>query len=214
MSRLEKVTPRMTPATTCPGTLFYMPPEALKERPLHTDKLDVFSFGVVLIQILTGQFPEPSERFTTLEVPDPNNKKRTIEAQVPVKEVTRRLNHISLVQDSPLLRVSLKCLEDKHEDRPAANVVCAQLEELLGLGAYKTSSEYRTECRRLQKEIEQQETSIEEMRGKLEVLQQLVDNKKSVMEANNHTIKAQEIELAGGFGLHWRRSKNAPVKFT
>lgn len=66
MSRLEKVTPRMTPATTCPGTLFYMPPEALKERPLHTDKLDVFSFGVVLIQILTGQFPAPSDRFTTL----------------------------------------------------------------------------------------------------------------------------------------------------
>ena len=135
---------------------------------------------------------------------------------MPVKEVTRRLNHISLVQDSPspaLLRVSLECLEDKHEDRPAANVVCAQLEEMLRLGAYRTSSEYRTECRRLQKEIEQQETSIEEMRGKLEVLQQLVDDKKSVIEANDRTIKAQAAKLGGSFELHWRRSKNAPVKF-
>ena len=143
---------------------------------------------------------------------------------MPVKEVTRRLNHISLVQDSPLLRVSLECLEDKHEDRPAANVVCAQLKELLGLGAYRTPSEYKKECQRLQKEIE---TSIEEMKGKLEMLQHLVDDKKSVMEANDHTIKAQaatiktqaatikaqSAKLGGRFRLHWRRSQNALVKF-
>ena len=219
MSRLEKVTPRMTPATTCPGTLFYMPPEALKERPLHTNKLDVFSFGVVLIQILTGLFPEPSDRFAILQVPDPNNKKLTIEAQVAVKEVKRRQNHISLVQDSPLLQVSLACLEDRHEDRPAASAVCTQLEEMLELDAYRNSAEtasgYGAECQRLQKELEQQEASIEEMRGKLETLQCLIEDKNYVIEEKDRIIKAQETKLtkSSDFTLRWRRTRNAPIKF-
>ena len=217
MSRLEKVTPRMTPATTCPGTLFYMPPEALKERPLHTDKLDVFSFGVVLIQILTGQFPEPSDRFTTLQVPDPKNKKRTIEAQVAIKEVERRQNHISLVQGSPLLQISLACLEDRHEDRPSTSTVCTQLEEMLALDAYKnsveTESRYRTEYKRLQEELEQQKASIEEMRGELETLQRLLEDKQYVIQEKDRIIKAQEIKMSSGFSLRWRRTRNAPVKF-
>ena len=219
MSRLEKVTPRMTPATTCPGSLFYMPPEALKERPLHTDKLDVFSFGVVLIQILTGQFPEPADRFTTLQVPDPKNKKRTIEAQVAVKEVERRQNHISLVQGSPLLQVSLACLEDRHEDRPSASTVCTQLQEMLALDAYRNSAEtdsiarYRTECQRLQEELKQQEASMEEMRGKLETLQHMLEDKQYVIQEKDRIIKAQETKMSGSFSLCWRQTKNAPVKF-
>ena len=170
----------------CPGTLFYMPPEALKEKPLHTDKLDVFSFGVVLIQILTCQFPDPADRFTTMQIPDPKKKKHTIEAQVAVKEVERRQNHISLVQGSPLLQLSLACLEDRHEDRPLASTVCTQLEEMLALDAYRNSAETdsrcRTECQRLQEELEQQEAGMEEMRGKLETLQRLLKDKQYVIE--------------------------------
>jgi len=57
---------RMTPMTMCPGTLAYMPPEALDDPPVYTNKLDCFSFGVLDIQILTHQFPEPSQRFKTI----------------------------------------------------------------------------------------------------------------------------------------------------
>jgi len=121
MSQLEKINSRMTPTTQCPGTLVYMPPEALKENPHHTDKLDVFSFGVLLLQMLTCKFPEPTERFTPLQIPDPENKERMIEVQAPVQETKRRQEHINLVTDSPLLRVSLACLEDKHEERPPAS---------------------------------------------------------------------------------------------
>jgi len=53
MSKLSKMHPRMTPLTQCPGTLAYMPPEALKVPPVYSKKLDIFSSGVVAVQIMT-----------------------------------------------------------------------------------------------------------------------------------------------------------------
>ena len=47
----------------CPGNVLYMSPEALDEAKTYTAKLDVFSFDVIAIQILTRQFPNPTDRF-------------------------------------------------------------------------------------------------------------------------------------------------------
>ena len=56
--------------TTCPGTAAFMSPEALNEPPVYTEKLDNFSFGVLLVQITTRQFPKPTDRFKTRQVVD------------------------------------------------------------------------------------------------------------------------------------------------
>ena len=48
--------------TMCPGTDVYMPPEAVKEKPVYTDKIDCFSFGVIAIQIMTRLSPKPGDR--------------------------------------------------------------------------------------------------------------------------------------------------------
>ena len=58
MSKLSSVNPCMTALTLCPGNSLYMSPEALDEPPTYTDKLDVFSFGILQVQILTRQFPK------------------------------------------------------------------------------------------------------------------------------------------------------------
>ena len=44
-----------------------MSPEALDEAKSYTAKLDIFSFGVIVIQILTRQFPNPTDRFRTVQ---------------------------------------------------------------------------------------------------------------------------------------------------
>ncbi len=46
-------TTRLASMTTCPGTPAFMSPEALNEPPVCTEKLDNFSFGVLLVQITT-----------------------------------------------------------------------------------------------------------------------------------------------------------------
>ena len=62
MSKLAGAAPTMTPLTMCPGTLAYMAPEALEEPPRYTKKLDVFSEGVMMIQVCTRLWPEPGPR--------------------------------------------------------------------------------------------------------------------------------------------------------
>ena len=53
---------RSSSLTACPGATVYMPPEAVQDNPVYTNKIDCFSFGVLVVQILTRQFPNPSDR--------------------------------------------------------------------------------------------------------------------------------------------------------
>ena len=61
MAKLGDLNPQATryTFTMCPGTDVYMPPEAVKDEPVYTEKIDCFSFGVIVVQILTLKFPKP-----------------------------------------------------------------------------------------------------------------------------------------------------------
>lgn len=113
--------------TVCPGTNAYMPPEVLSEcdPPVNTTKIDCFAIGVIIIQILTRQFPEPRVRYKRLTVNHPElpSGHGTVEARVPEKE--RRQSHINLVDgDHPLLPIALVCLSDNELERPEAQELC------------------------------------------------------------------------------------------
>ena len=77
---VNRSTANLTPLTLCPGTMVYMSPEALKDRPVYTDKLDTFSLGVLCVQIMTRKFPDPGHR--VIEVDDARYP-GTIEVRVP-----------------------------------------------------------------------------------------------------------------------------------
>ena len=64
MARLGDQNPQATHLTftMCPGTDVYMPPEAVQDKPVYTEKIDCFSFGVITVQIITQQFPKPGDR--------------------------------------------------------------------------------------------------------------------------------------------------------
>lgn len=232
MSRLEKVNSRMTPATmVCPGTVHYMPPEALKEsQPHYTDRLDVFSFGVLLIQIMTREFPKPSERFTTFQIPDPKNKKRMIEVQTLVKEMERRQNHIGIVdKDNPLLSQALSCIQDEHDKRPSAGQLCEALLAIRSTDAYRLSVEegnYKERYDKLRRDFDQKEAALckansdlEDLRNQSgraeEVFKKLLDDKDYVIREKDCIIKAQEEKLAptSEVTLNWKRVGSAPVRF-
>ena len=42
MSKLAGAAPSMTPLTMCPGTVAYMPPEALREPPVYQARSQTF----------------------------------------------------------------------------------------------------------------------------------------------------------------------------
>ena len=130
--------------TMCPGTDVYMPPEAVKDQPLYTEKIDCFSFGVIALQILTQLFPKPGCRLKTIEIAHDDFPGGAVE--VRVSEVERRKNHINKVDpDHPLLMLAKKCLNDVENERPSAHQICKYLESL------KEGSEYKESIRSLKK---------------------------------------------------------------
>ena len=117
----------ITPLTMVPGTLAYMPQEALTENPKYTDKLDCFSFGVLVIQILTRLFPNPLPHKREVE----SALSLTGTVLVPVAETECRKGHIDMIsRQHPLLGIAIECLALRMEDRPSAHELCLRVEEL------------------------------------------------------------------------------------
>ena len=121
--------------TQCPGTDAYMPPEAVQDKPVYTEKIDCFSFGVITLQILTRQFPQPTKRRQEITV----ESEEVVE--MCISEYERRHNHISMVNISnPLLSVALSCLKDIDIQRPTAHILCRRMAALKNSSNYSEST--------------------------------------------------------------------------
>ena len=94
--------------STCPGNQLYMPPEALKSDYKETsdnfDKLDVFSFGVLILHVYTQQWPTPTGTF------DEHNMPRT--------EVQRRQHLLDQVENDTMRLLAMECLCNQPQYRP------------------------------------------------------------------------------------------------
>ena len=166
MSKFMDANRRMTPLTMCPGTTVYMSPEALKEPPSYTEKLDCFSHGVLTIQIITRKFPKPEERMKT--VPDPRSPTGTTE--MPVLETERRKSHLAQIEPThPLLQNSIECLNYNEKDRPLAGELCDHLATVKESAWYTESVQQHTQEQQLEGNTqEQNENENQRLKQQLE----------------------------------------------
>jgi serine/threonine protein kinase len=172
--------------TMCPGTDVYMPPEAVKEKPTYTEKIDCFSFGVLIIQILAQLFPDPGKRQETMDF---SHRGRKVMMSVP--EMERRQNHIDLVQPNhPLLVIALDCLNELESDRPSAQEICERV------AALKESAEYADSMKEVGGEGEL-ESSRDPEQGVDESLARDLREKEELIEAERQkNLKLQEVLAA------------------
>ena len=127
MSKLVDAVTAKAMVTMCPGTLAYMPPEALREPPNYTKKLDCFSEGVLIIQVCTRLWPQPGPRCEVIL----DKQFPTGVHEVPIPEPIRRKNHIDLVDPThPLLPIALECLSYDESDRPTSANICDRITSL------------------------------------------------------------------------------------
>ena len=92
-----------------------MPPEALSDKPHYTEKIDMFSLGVLMLEISTGRYP-------TVNLIGIGTK----------SEKVRRKDDLSrLADDHPLKKQILQCLKDNYKDRPSAVAVRKYIENEL-----------------------------------------------------------------------------------
>ncbi|CAI8047970.1 Ras-related protein Rab-8B [Geodia barretti] len=149
MSKLDSVDPNRS-LTICPGNLNYMSPQTFSNPPKYTAKLDIFSFGVLSVQIVTRQEPNPTDRHQPIPHQSPG-----VCREVP--EVKRRAAHLEMIADEhPLKPVSLKCLTDEEEGRPTAASLVQTLKSLRGEEKYTQSYEKELHRSHAQKERERE----------------------------------------------------------
>ena len=180
MAKLGDIIPSFT-TTTCPGTDVYMPPEAVQDTPLYTEKIGCFSFGVIILQILTQLFPKPGDRMQEVGFNHPGFPSGAVLVRMP--EVSRRQNHISKVDpDHPLLPVILDCLKDKDDERPSAHQLCERIAELKGMEKYINSA------RMVSLKEEKYQQLMQQLQHKDQVIAQLERDK-------NHVLIEKERQL-------------------
>ena len=186
MAKLGDINPQATRVsfTMCPGTDAYMPPEAVKDKPVYTVKIDCFAIGTLIIQILTRCFPEPGDRHKTIPIDHPQFPGGTVD--VRVSEIERRQNHISQVDPNhPLLPIALHCLKDSDDERPSAQELCHRV------AALKETPQFTESVRRAQERPEPDNTT--EREEEIRELQQQVQDK----DEENRQMRqehAQQIE--------------------
>ena len=197
----------VTPLTLCPGTLAYMSPEALQDQPIYTKKLDTFSFGVLDIQVITRQFPDPGPCLK--KVQDSRYPMGTVQVAIP--DVERRKSHIDLIDPShPLLSIATACLSYNEEDRPSAQRLCRQLAPLKETSRYSDSVQRAQERSRpaqsatadrerqivkLQQQQKECNEQIQDLQHQLKVSDGQIREKDAVIAEKDRDIEIKEQQL-------------------
>ena len=192
MARLGELNPRASHLTftMCPGTDVYMPPEAVRSQPVYNEKVDCFSFGVVIVQMLSRQFPKPGDRLKKVRTNDPQFHGGEVEVRVP--EVERRENHISRIdRNQPLLQIALNCLKDNDNERPSAQ----QLQEQIV--ALKESTKYVESARPVEEILSEKEQQIREAQERIQSLNEEIESKSELIRAKDQDLlsKNETIKL-------------------
>ena len=194
MSKLATVNPRMTALTLCPGNLLYMSPEALDEAKTYTAKLDIFSFGVIVIQILTRQFPNPTDRFRTAYVAEFDEEVRRV-----IPETERREAHLKLIPDTHSLKpLALQCLKKEERQRPSALQLSERLSELKQSSQYTESmhqTQSSSDIQQLQQQLRGQRILTEAKTREVQEHQTRNTELQSMLHANQAVIQAKDRDL-------------------
>ena len=220
VAKILNLTPaRMSQMTKCPGTLSYMPPEALRERPSYDAKLDCFSVGVMMLHVLCGRWPYPSEPTRV----DPNNRKKVI----GLTEAERHEEYFQQVRGNhPLVELIRGCLDNDPPQRPDAVRILGRLRQVISqshpscgnkMELLNQTQTLRNEKLGLSEQLEQSQRELTQSRGRqeqlelthsidmdqvqcrvrelsteVEGLRAVVRSKENVIQAKETTIQAKE----------------------
>ncbi|XP_006358563.1 probable leucine-rich repeat receptor-like protein kinase At5g49770, partial [Solanum tuberosum] len=126
--------------TQVKGTMGYMDPEYYMTNQL-TEKSDVFSFGVVLLEIVTGKVPIDKGRYIVKEVKDAMdmtkdlyNLHETLDPVVRSGATPRSLEEFVVL--------ALKCVEEGGVNRPKMSEVVKQIENIMEIERLNPYADY------------------------------------------------------------------------
>ena len=125
VARILNLTPQqMSRLTSTPGTPAYMPPEAMRVNPRYDASIDEFSYGVLMIHVLSGRWPLPLHEPNYV---NPENRAQLL----PVSEAERRDEYLRDIGDAhPLMDLILRCVSNDPQQRATATQMVQRMEHM------------------------------------------------------------------------------------
>ena len=177
-----QMTQRMS--TQAPGTPCYMPPEALMARPTYTSKIDSYSYGVMVIHVLCGRWPFPTDVFR----PDLRNP----DVLVPVSELDRRAEYLrDIGQDHPLMGLISQCLSNAPTRRPEASEILRQITAT----ASRVPERHQNKIEMLQ-QIESLTARNQTLQSQIQTLQSQIESLTARNQAEVEALRAKVERLS------------------
>lgn len=110
---LSRVIDKNQPMTSNIGTVAWIAPEIFSNKKLYTEKADVYSYGIILWELLTRQMPFAEAEAFTIPVLVTKGKRPTLPKKVP-KDYGKLME---------------KCWHQKGEKRPSFEEIVQRLDE-------------------------------------------------------------------------------------
>jgi serine/threonine protein kinase len=122
VAKILNLTPlQVSRMTQTPGTPAYMPPEVMVANPKYDTSVDEFSYGILMIHIFSGRWPEPQV--------GPNRMEQG--RLIPVSEAERREVFLQAIEgdNAPMILIH-RCISNDPNIRPHANEISGQVGEI------------------------------------------------------------------------------------
>ena len=192
MSKLTCNSSPLSSLTQVPGCPVYMPPEAWISPPVYTEKLDIFSLGVLIVQMTTCCLPNPGP----LEVLIADERSPTGFMKLPVSELNRRSEDIAQISSDHLLKdIALECLTDRAEQRPTSKDLCQKLETL------KISEHYKDSKDNIGHLVSEVSTDTCDSSHKMDSLEKTIKEKEMELQRKKERITTLEGEVKSLKGI-------------
>ena len=193
VARLLNLTPlQVSRMTQTPGTPAYMPPEVMIANPKYDTSVDEFSYGIMMIHMFSGRWPEPQVGPIRAE---PGGR------MIPVTEAERREVFLRAIgNDHPLMDLIRKCIDNYVQSRAHASEIVERLADMVL--QFPASFANRLEMlRQIEADGEEKRALTEEGERKDRVIQQkeneiLLHSEEAQAEKDKNSAEIHRLKLA------------------
>ena len=192
VARILNLTPlQVSCMTQTPGTPAYMPPEVMVANPKYDTSVDEFSYGIMMIHIFSGQWPDPQVGPIRTE---PGGR------MIPVSEAERREEFLRAIgNDHPLMDLIRKCIDNYPQTRAYASEIVERLANMVL--QFPASFANRLEMlRRIEVDGEEKRALTEEGERKDRVIQQKENeislHREAQAEKDKNSAEIHRLKLA------------------
>ena len=167
------------------GTPAFMSPEALQTPPRYNEKLDIFSFGNIILSTVTHEWPEPCH-LTQYKG----------DQLIGLDELQRRERYVEMftAQEKQLFLPTVRqCLENRPDKRPSSVMLVQELRRIES--TIPGGSHVAAQVEQLRQQLSSKE---EECRQKDKALQEtysIIQEQQDTIQEQQDTIQDQQTEI-------------------